>query len=183
MKRLPVILIALSLFTVTSRSQDTDPLDVPIDPNSRLITYQEVVPESGTKDELFNRAVYWLNEFYKSPVEITKVRDQASGIIKGQHQFRVYYNDEQGNKLDGGMVLYNFKIELKENRYRYTVDNFTLRQVSRFPVERWLNKADPEYSDRWEGFLQQVDAFVKEEFAPTLKAKMKPEVKVKEAEW
>lgn len=183
MKKVPVILIVLSALTISARPQGTVLEAIPIDPNSKLITYQEVVPETGSKDELFNRSVYFLNVFYKNPVEITNVRDQASGIIKGQHQFRVYYYDDLGNKLDGGMVLYNFKIELKENRYRYTVDNFVLKQVSRFPAERWLNRADPEYDARWDSFLQQIDAFVKEEFVPALKAKMKPEVKVKEEEW
>jgi hypothetical protein len=165
------------------QAQEVTITDAPIDPNTKLITYQEVVPETGTKDELFNRCVYWLNEFYKNPVEVTKVRDQASGIIKGQHQIRLHLVNPDGIKVDAGVVLYNFKVELRENRYRYTVDNFVLKQVSRFPAERWLNKADPEYSTDWPLFIQQIDVFIRDEFVPALKAKMKPEVKVPEVEW
>lgn len=164
-------------------AQDTGSFSFKIDPNSKLITYQEVVQEPGTKDELFNRSIYWLNSFYKNPVEVTKVRDQASGIVKGQHVIRIYDIDENGNTINAGTVLYSFKIELKDDRYRYTIDNFLLKQVSRFELERWLDTTNPDYAQKWVKYLGQIDSFMTGELIPSLKQKMKPEVKVEEEEW
>jgi hypothetical protein len=173
-------MLFLIFFTGASQSQE---LNIPIDPNTGLITYQEVVEEKGEKDELFNRCVYWLNEFYKNPVAVTKKRDFESGVMKGQHQFRIYFTDEEGYKKDAGMVMYDFTIEFKEDRYRYTVTDFLLRKASRYPIEQWLNKSDPAYSEKWDGYLQQVNDFVTKEWVPALKEKMKPEEIIEEEEW
>lgn len=158
-------------------------LNMPIDLVSQVITYQEVVDEDGTQDELFNRGSTWLRIFYANPIAVSKVRDQASGVIRGQHQIRVYHTDENGVKQEGGMVIYNFKIECKDDRYRYTVDEFVVKKISRYPLENWMNKQDPEYSSHWGEYLKQIDTFVKEEWVPSLKANMKPEIIPDEKEW
>ncbi len=174
--------VILSLFFLNMMAQDVDRPDMPVDPNSNLITYREVVEEEGTKDEFFNRCVDWLNNFYKNPVAVSKVRDQASGIVKGQHQFRIY-NYEEDHKKDAGMIMYDFKIELKEGRYRYTVDKFLLRKASRFPVEKWLDRNAPDFNEKYDSYLQQINSFMKEEWIPSLKERMKPEIEVEEEEW
>lgn len=158
-------------------------LEIPVDPNTGKITYQEVVEEEGSPQDLFNRCVYWLNEFYANPVAVTKVRDFESGVMKGQHQFRIYYTDEEGYKKDAGMVMYDFTIEFKQDRYRYTVTDFLLRTASRYPVEQWLNKQDPAYNEKWDSYLEQIDSYVQNEWVPSLKEKMKPEEVIEEEEW
>jgi len=157
--------------------------NIPVDENTKLVTYQDVIDEKGDQNELFNRCIYWLNEFYANPVAVTKKRDFESGLIKGQHQFRVYYTDDEGYKKDAGMVMYDFKIEFKQDRYRYTVDNFILRKASRYPVEQWLDKNDPNYNQNWAGYLSQIDNFMRTEWIPTLLEKMKPEEVFEEEEW
>lgn len=178
-------LLLIAIFYLLGRNAYTqiDSINMPIDDMTNMITYKEVVQEKGTKDELFNRCVYWLNEFYANPVAVTKVRDQATGVIKGQHQIRVFYTDDQGYKKEGGMVQYDFVIELKEDRYRYTVNEFLLRVGSRYPIENWLNKDDPKYDNRWPVYLKQIDDYFRNEWIPALKAKMKPEEEIKKEEW
>lgn len=156
---------------------------LPVDPNTGLITYQEVVEEEGNPEDLFNRCIYWLNDFYKNPVAVTKKRDFASKVIKGQHQFRVYYTDEEGYKKDAGMIMYDFTIEFKQDRYRYTVSDLLVRKTSRYPVENWLNKNDPDFNPRWESYLSQIHSFFTEEWIPSLKEKMVPEEIIEEEEW
>lgn len=177
------IFFAIPLFIFSLFSQTSAGQDLPVDNLTGLITYQEVVEETGTKDELFNRCSSWLHTFYANPWEATKVRDQATGLIRIQHQFRIYNTDDEGNKKEAGMILYSVKIEFKENRYRYTVDNFLLKQVSRYPIEGWLDQSRPDYSDQWLNYLGQINAFVTEELIASLKEKMKPEEEIKEAEW
>lgn len=154
----------------------------PVDEATGLITYKEVVQQEGTKDTLFNRAASWLHTFYSNPWEVAKVRDQSTGLIKIQHQFPIYDIDAEGKKTDAGMILYNAKIEFKDNRYRIQIDNFVYKLVSRYPVEKWLNKSSPDYNPKWESYLAQIDTFAKD-LIESLKKGTLPAKKYQEEVW
>jgi hypothetical protein len=154
----------------------------PVNPETGQIEFQEVVDENGTKEELFNRSIYWLNDYYKDPVRVTSLRDIETGKIVGQHRFRIYYTDDDGNKIAAGMIGYDFMIELKQDRYRYTLNNFLLKSATRQPVEKWLDKTDPAYDVRWNEYLDQIAEYAKN-WDNTLKEKMKPEPEKAPDEW
>jgi len=173
-----ILLLLLPLFAVAQ----PDKLEIPVETETGLIRFKEVVDEEGTKDELFNRCVYWLNDFYKDPTRITTIRDVPTGKIVGQHQFRVYYYLEDSIKKAGGMVKYTFAIEFKDNKYRYTIDKLLLKAQTNVPVEKWLNKDDPAYDTRWDDYLQQIAVYV-QEWSSSLKEKMKPEPEKAKDDW
>jgi hypothetical protein len=179
--RLLILFSALLLAQLPARSQ-SDSVSMPIDESTKLITYKEVVQEPGTPQELFNRAVLWINSYYNNPSDVTKVRDPQTGEIKGVHRFRIENKDEKtGLVTDAGTIQYNFTIEFKEGRYRYTLTEFILKQSSRIPIEKWMNKKDQQYTPQWDDYLRQVDAFA-QSWAASLKKGMKPEIK-KTDEW
>ena len=89
------------LFVVFGFAQATINDSIPIDPNTKLITFQEVVQQEGTNEELFNRASEWLHHYFEQPVYVTNVRDAASGIIKGKHQFEIFFYDKEIKKRAG----------------------------------------------------------------------------------
>ncbi len=180
-KQILSILVILFIFNNVICQEDIKS-KYPIDEETQLITFQEVVQEEGTKNELFNRCINWLNNFYNNPVSVTKVRDNKTGKIKGNHRFRLNYFDKDGNKLDGAMVLYSFVIELKDGRYRYTITDFVLKKTSRYPAEKWLDKSDPAYNPQWNKYLKQLADFVAE-WSENLKMKMKPAPEKVEEEW
>jgi hypothetical protein len=182
MKAILSIIIAAFSLSFTA-AQDKTPLNIPVDEATGLITYKEVVNEPGSPDTLFNRCSSWLHTFYSNPWEATKVRDQSTGIIKIQHQFFIYDYDDQGNKKEAGLIMYNAKIEFKENRYRYVVDNFILKQAARYPVEKWLKTEALDYNVKWAGYLSQLDSFIRDELIKSLKEKMKPGPVIKKDEW
>lgn len=132
--------------------------DLPIDADTKLITYKEVVNVEGTKVELFNRAIEWVNKQYKNPTEATKVRDPQTGLIEILHRIELTF-DEKGVTRSAGIVEYSMKIELKEGRYRYTITNYTYKQASRVPVEKWLDKSDKAYNPAWDNYLNQIHSF------------------------
>jgi len=180
----PVVSILIFLLIIhPSLAQEESSLAMPVDEITGLITYQEVVNVAGSKDTLFNRCSSWLHTFYANPWEATKVRDQASGLIKIQHQFRIYDTDENGTKIDAGMILYQVKIEFKQDRYRYTIDNLLLKQLSRYPLENWLDKSRPDYSEKNKNYLKQIDYYFREELIKSLNQAMLPKTIVKEEEW
>lgn len=169
-------------FSSTMLFAQPEKLELPIDEETGFIKFSDVVDEEGTKDELFKRCVYWLNDFYKDPTRITTIRDVATGKIVGRHQFRVYYYEEDSLKQIGGMVKYTFVIEFKDDRYRYTIDELLLKSRTNMPVEKWLDKDDPAYDPRWDGYLQQIAMYVVE-WSSSLKEKMKPEKEITKDEW
>jgi hypothetical protein len=171
-------------FYAASAQQDQQAANslYPVDEATGLITYKEVVQQEGSKDTLFNRGAAWLHTFYSNPWEVAKVRDQSSGLIRIQHQFPIYDIDAEGKKTDAGMILYNAKIEFKENRYRIQIDNFVFKLVSRYPAEKWLNKSSPDYNPKWDSYLAQIDTFSKD-LIESLKKKMLPSKKVEEETW
>lgn len=155
---------------------------VPVDPDTKKIIYQEVVEETATKDTLYNRALQWVNNNFKNPLEVTRVRDAANGKVVGQHRIKMMDTDKDGNKNFSNVVVeYTFKIEAKENKYRIIINDFEMKSISKFPLERWLDKKDPMYTPKWEDYLVQVDVAIKDVIA-SIKKGMKP-AKVKSDEW
>lgn len=179
MKATIIILSLLSGFAL--QAQKERPV-LPVDEQTNQIRFKEVIEEEGTREELFNRCVYWLNDFYKDPTRVTTLRDVPSGKIAGRHQFRIYYYNEDSVKINAGMVKYQFTIEFKEDRYRYTIDELLLKSTTDLPLEKWLDKDDPAYDPRWEQYLQQVVDYV-DDWSSSLKEKMKPEPVQEEDDW
>lgn len=172
MKKIVIAFFPLIIFSFSLFSQ------IPIDEETGLITYQEVVEEEGTKKEYFNRAIGWVNSFYKNPVDVTKTRDPETGVIKGIHRFKIKNTDENGIESDAGVVQYEFVLQFKDGRYRYTLDQFILRQSSKIPAEKWLNNSDPHSKS----YLKQLDKFA-QNWVESLKEGMKPKIEKSDDEW
>ncbi|MDZ7743519.1 MAG: DUF4468 domain-containing protein [Bacteroidota bacterium] len=182
MKLKTFVILSLLITSFGLRAQVQDSISgMPMDEQSGLITYQNVVEEEGSKKELFYRAINWVNNYYANPVAVTKIRDIETGRVECRHQFRITYKKE-GVDLPAGLILYTCILELKDGRYRYTINDFVLKQASRFPVENWLDKTDPAYNEQWDEYLRQVDEFAKGLIA-NLKDKMHPAPEVVEDEW
>jgi len=176
-------LISLAFFAMLSvnvKAQDTNP-QLPVDVDTKLITYKEVVTVEGNKSELFNRAIEWVNKQFKNPTEATKVRDPQSGLIDILHRIELTF-DEKGVTRSAGIVEYSMKIELKEGRYRYTITNYTYKQASRVPVEKWLDKSDKAYNPAWDNYLSQINQF-SNKLIESLKQGMLPPAPKKVDEW
>ena len=141
MKNLIIIVFLFLSFQVSSQVKEK--LTIPIDTETNKIKFQGVVEEEGDKYELFKRSIYWLNSTYKDPVRVTSVRDKETGKIVGRHRFRIYYWDRDSIKHIGGMINYTFTVEMKDGRYRYTIDEIVLKSATNIPVEKWLDKDDP----------------------------------------
>lgn len=173
------VLVYISIYSTSVFGQLTN---LPINEETELICYKEVVEEKGNKQEFFNRAIGWINEYYTNPVNVTKTRDPESGLIKGLHRIKIKNIDEEGNKTDAGIVQYKFTLGLKEGRYRYVLTEFSLKRGSKIPVEKWLNKDDPQYNSNWDSYLSQIDAFA-ESWITSLKEGMQPPVEKKVDDW
>jgi len=181
MKKLLISVFSL-LFLIFLNPLAAQVKTIPFDAEAKKIKFQQVIEEEGTQAELFNRSIFWLNDYYKDPVRVTSVRDAPSGKIMGKHTIRLKYTDEKGIEYDGPSVYYEFTLEVRENRYRYTITELLLKTASRFEIERWLDKDDPAYDPRWADYLDQVAEYV-DQWSAFLIEKMKPEPEVTEDIW
>lgn len=164
-----------------SSAQDIESMVLPMDEDTQLISYQDVIQMPGTADELYVRAIEWINTQYKNPADVCRIRNRESAVIEIAHRFEIL-NDEEGDKLIAGIVNYNLKLEFKPGRYRYTLSDLILKQSTRFPIERWLNKEDQMYSPLWDLYLKQVNRQAKE-LIESLKSGMEPPVVKQEEKW
>jgi len=162
-------------------SQESQVPSLPVDPDTKLIQYREVIQQEGTKDVLYDRGIEWFRAYYLSPTSVFRVQDKVNGKIEGTGRFKIYFKDETGMLRDAGVILYDIRVELKDNKYRYTLTDFNYKTASRFPIEKWMNKNDPAYNSNWDLFLYQTDTTM-QGLITSLKEGMKPKV-IKKDEW
>lgn len=181
-----LILCSFMLMGMISFAQQTPaPVQVPkfaLDEVTKQVTYTEAIVEVGVKDTLYYRALAWINKFFKNPIDVTKVRDQANGKIECQHRITLMNTDEAGNKIKSNkFIVYKLIIEVKDAKYRYKLTDFHYLNPSKQPMENWLDKKNPQYGPVCDTYLVQVDEFVKD-LTKKLKQGMKPPV-VKKDDW
>jgi hypothetical protein len=175
------ILAFLFVLSVSSLVAQEVTSIVPVDPDTKLITYKEVVQVPGTPGELFNRAVEWINTQYKNAADATKVRNPQTGLIEIIHRIELT-KDEKGLTRPAGIVDYSMKLEMKEGRYRYTITNFNYKDMSRKPIEFWMDKKDKAYTPEFDNYLKQVNDFTLK-LIESLKKGMQPPAPKKPDEW
>ena len=176
-------LLFLSLLSFPLFAQvQTPPNKLPVDPDTQKITYREVIEQQGTPAYLYDKAIEWFGFYYLNAQSVYSVQSKENGKIEGFGRMKIFYKDETaGINREGGVIMYQIKMELKDNKYRYTLTDFNLKTTSRFPIEKWMNKSDPAYNSNWDSYLYQVDTTM-QRLISTMKDKMKPTV-VKKDEW
>ena len=109
-------------FIVSLSAQKEETLvvpDMPIDENTKLITFQERVDEKGTPQELYDRAMVWVKQYYKNTAEVIKSTDRDKAVIELRSSVKIFNIMKDGSKVLKNVVYYNFKIECRQDRYRY----------------------------------------------------------------
>ena len=173
------ILGCLCVYSVVAQTASPN---LPIDPDTKKITYRDVITQEGNPGYLYDKAIQWFGYYYLNAASVYSVQDRVNGKVEGIGRMKIYFNDNKtGTRMDGGLITYQIKIEFKENKYRYTISDFNLKTASRFPIEKWMNAEDPAHNPNWDLFLYQVDTTM-QRLVLTLKEKMKPTV-VKKDEW
>ena len=166
---------------VGAGAQEIETMALPVDKDTQQISYQDVISMSGTADELYIRAIEWVNTQYKNPADACRIRNRESGVIEITHRFEIL-NDVDGTKIIAGIVNYSLKLEFKPGRYRYNLSDLILKQSTRFPIERWMDKEEQMYSPLWESYLKQVNEQATE-LINSLKAGMEPPIIIQEEKW
>jgi hypothetical protein len=172
-----IILLLGIVFTLSLNAQENADSVVPLDEEG-TIRYIKVIQQDEDAQQLFKNCVKWINKSYKNPSVATTTRDMVNKKIVIRHQFRLKKTNEDGIKIDNGMVMYDLTIRFREGRYRAEMTNFILKSASKFPAENWLpGGLDPNPEN-----LRQLNEFALN-LLKDLKQGMYPEQKYEEEDW
>ncbi len=184
MKRIAFVfalLISVSAVSAQKPAKDLPVPDLPIDERTNLVTYQDVVKQEGTPAVLYERAMKWVKNYYKNTAEVVKKADEEHHTIEMRSSVRIFSKQKDGTMLPKNVVYYNFKLECRDNRYRYTITNFNEKAASAAPIENWFKTDSPYWSPSQYEFLNQIDEQIKA-LINSLEDGMYPE-EVWEDEW
>ncbi|MCQ2283938.1 MAG: DUF4468 domain-containing protein [Bacteroidales bacterium] len=155
--------VILAVFVANAQKNNPLPVpDLPIDERTNLVTYQDVVKQDGASPQvLYDRAMDWAKKFYKNTAEVIKNADREKGVLDMRSSVRIFSKQKDGTLLPKNIVYYNFKLECRDGRYRYTITNFNEKAASAAPIENWFKTDSPYWSPSQYEWLNQIDEQVK----------------------
>lgn len=130
--------------------------DLPVDETTKLITYKDVVNEKGSPQELYDRAMDWVKTYYKNTAEVIKSSDREKGVIELRSSVKIHNVMKDGSKVYKNIVYYNFKIECRQDRYRYTITDFNEKATAAAPIEIWFDQKHSRWQPSWYGYLNEI---------------------------
>lgn len=153
-----LIIIFTLLFASTLSAQET--YDMPL--KDGRIFYQEMENQTGTPEELFNRAFEYFKDYFPNFSSAITKKDEANKVIEGIARIDLTTTDKKGRTEKAGRVRYEFKVEFKEGKYRISIYNFRRNDNSGNKVEEWFNDTDAGKVEIHRQHFEQIDAAIKE---------------------
>jgi hypothetical protein len=159
MKKIIIFLVAICacIAALAQKTEIPEAPYLPIDERTNLVTYQDVVKQEGTPQVLYDRAMAWAKKYYKNTAEVIKSADPEKGVINMRSSVRIFYKDKEGTMRFKNIVYYNFKLECRDNRYRYTITDFKEKATGSAPIEVWFNTSASGWTPSMYGYLTQID--------------------------
>ena len=139
------------------------PPELPMDNDTKKITYTEVVDVPGASaEQIYQRAMAWFKTYYKNPTEVIRENDSLKHSITGKPRFRVSNPpDKEGTKTDAGLVQYTITVAAKDGRFKYELTEFNWKQNSYYAIEKWYDTAMPSCTPAMNEYLLQTDNYAK----------------------
>ncbi|MGI8892638.1 MAG: DUF4468 domain-containing protein [Bacteroidia bacterium] len=184
--KLALTTIFVAVFAVVSIAQEQKPApQMPVSEITKLITYTSVVNIDGmSKTELYNRALKWYHTFYTNPTDVIRENSAEAAKIAGKARFKVFTSeDKKGAKVDMGPVPYTITFEGRDGRYKVELSEFNWKQVSYYPIEKWMDKQDAAYKPNYDHYLLQTDEYAKQTLADLEKFMKTEPVKDNRDKW
>jgi len=91
------------------------------------LQFQEVVQIDGvTKNQLYDAALAWFPSTFRSGKEVLQIQNKEAGMLVGTGSEPYTYSQQMlwVASLYTGRIVYRVTIDVKDGRYRFTVDGF-----------------------------------------------------------
>ena len=145
---------------------------LPMDDETGKVTYEEIVDQPGSQQELYNRALDWFNNFYTNARVVIEEKEPDKGKITARPKFMLQIQDKKGVNTDVGFIIYSLKVWVKDNKFRYRITDIHLQYTVYYGIEKWM---DPNHEDAENNpaKLNNIDTYFQDLIA-SLKEGMKP---------
>lgn len=99
---------------------------LPVDPDTKKITYTEVVDVPGLKKEdLYNRAKAWYVTSTGTTKLALELEDKETGKLLGKVNNPIKINNPPlNNKFEVGSIIYTITVIVKDDKYKYVFTDF-----------------------------------------------------------
>lgn len=155
---------------------------LPLDEATKKVVYTEVVQVAGVSQaDLYNRALNWFKSYFPNPTSVIKTQDPATGTVSGQHGIYIFKTLENGEQFKAGQVKYSIAVQVKDGRYKYTIDDIFKFESPKVYLEEFLDESNPDKTARF-GYATQVDKNL-QELIVKLKAAMQKGEEPKKEDW
>lgn len=131
-KLLFLIFFPIQLF---AQSYDYKALYLPI--TESVLKYEEVIDAPGiSSEQLYQNAKIWFLDTFRSSKEVITFEDPEIGIVSGNGLFNIY--SQFMNQTIERTVYFSVRIEVKENRFRYSISDLRVGSAisEPYPVEK-----------------------------------------------
>ena len=136
------------------------------------VTYSGVVQMLGvSKDEIYKRVKLWFLDNYNSSKDVIQIDDKENGEVIGKGCFKAlwkarFYTAQSVN------VWKTIKIQIKDDRFKYEISNFKMRNYYLFsqnasltdvgiPLEEWNRGHDANNKKFYPVINNQIIAIIK----------------------
>ncbi|MCH8903615.1 MAG: DUF4468 domain-containing protein [Bacteroidetes bacterium] len=161
MKKIGLLIIGIAVLFNVTNGQNSAVYNIPVNEETGLVTFEGVITVEGfTKDQLYENAISWFEEFYKNPLSVFKEKDAEAGKIKGRHRIKIFRTENE-KQYQAHLVRYDISLFVKEGKFKYTLTNFKTEATKPIPIETWLADTAPDNGQSVD-YLRQVDMFSKE---------------------
>lgn len=155
---------------------------IPLDEATKKAVYTEVVKVEGiSQADLYNRALAWFKSYFPNPASVIKTQDPATGVVSGQHGIYFYKTLEDGKPFKVGQVRYTVEVQVKDGRYKYTVNDIFKLESPKVYLEEWLDESHPDKTNRFD-YAAQIDKNL-QELIVKLKAAMQQGKEAEKEDW
>jgi len=177
-------LLILFFLPIICYGQDYNYENLYLPLNDGRIKYTEVVDAPGkTKAELFQNSKVWFANTFRSAKDVINFQDEDAGIVSGRGNSSLYIK-VMGQTVER-ILHYSIKIEVKDDRYRYTIDEIELstsgldkRAIeTEFSREYMFNNKGKPRQISWDWYAEYKPAIV------SLENRLRKELLKKSDDW
>jgi hypothetical protein len=119
------LLVFLFFIPLTSFSQNYNYEELYIPVNNDILKYEDVIDApSVSADQLYKNAKIWFLDTFKSSKDVITFEDPEIGIVSGNGNFNIY--SQFMNQTIERTVYFSVRIEVKENRFRYSISDLNV---------------------------------------------------------
>ncbi|GAB3885940.1 DUF4468 domain-containing protein [Spirosoma agri] len=142
---------AIALITVTAEAQT-----MPVDPDTKLVTYSEVIETPGVnKNELYVRANTWFTRTFKSAKSVLDLQDKEAGKLIGKGSMPVTIKVPILGATDAGTISSTITIMCKDGKYKYVIDNLNHTRPFGPNTQLWVDAGPLEKEKPESGMMKR----------------------------